>query len=357
MSSYKRGIFTILVSVAVALLSACQSNPNKEDVQLTQQEAIEKFASISPTEGALFFTDNRKDYPFLDTLYVENIIPIVSQCSFDTIKSVFNKIDDTPASDALAPAYNKKKAEYLKQIKQEINENAFAQKQAFVDCIVPTMQIEIDSLLEEDMSNVMDKYSGGLFNWRKIKFWLGTDSEDFIKIWKDNIDNEKYTNCVASYIGSYMDSLEVSRSNYYKDIVGNGDFESNSEVSQATMDLLLAKKCIKEVKNFTEKEKSEMATSFLKDWVAPAVLNALTCGIGKAVALAYDAGNLAYDVKVTLDDIKSEKLDADEVVKYACMENIGFQIRQAYLKYYTERVFKNIDENSKKLYESIEKNL
>lgn len=147
------------------------------------------------------------------------------------------------------------------------------------------------------------------------------------------------------------------RSNYYNDIVGDGEFESDDHVSQATMDLLLAKKCIKEVKKFTEKEKSEMTTSFFKDWVAPAVLGAFTGGVGTAVSWAYDVGNFAYDVKVTIDDVKSQKIESDDVVKYACMENIGFQIRQAYLKYYTERVFKNIDQNSKQLYESISTNL
>lgn len=293
----------------------------------------------------------------MDTLYVENIVPVVGQCSFDTIKAVLKNVDDTPAHAALTPAYDEKRKEYLVQVKQEINENAVVQKQAFVNCIVQAMQMEIDSLLEEDMTEVMDKYSGGMMNWRKLKFFFGTDSEDFAKIWKDNIDNDKYTNCVVSYIDTYLDSLAVLRDNYYKDIVGEGEFESDSRISQATMDLLLAKKCIKEVKKFTEKEKGEMTVSFLKDWVAPAVLGAFTGGVGAAVSWAYDAGNLAYDVKVTIDDIKSQKLDSDEIVKYACMENIGFQIRQAYLKFYTERVFKNIDKNSKQLYESISKNL
>lgn len=345
--------FCIAYLGVILILLSCSGSSQVEGEKLTQQEAIETFASMSPTNGAQFFVDNRKEYPFLDTLYVENIVPVVAQCSFDTIKAVIGNVHDTPASAALAPAYNKKREEYLKQIKQEIDENALAQKQAFVDCIVPAMQIEIDSLLEEDMEKVMDKYSGGFMNWRKLKFWLGTDSKDFEKIWKENIDNDKYTKCVASYIDTYLDSLAILRDRYYKDIVGDGEFESDNQVSQATMDLLLAKKCIKEVKKFTEKEKSEMTVSLLKDWVAPAVLGAFTGGVGTAVAWAYDAGNFAYDVKVTLDDIKSQKIESDDVVKYACMENIGFQIRQAYLKYYTERVFKNIDKNSNQLYESI----
>ena len=58
-----------------------------------------------------------------------------------------------------------------------------------------------------------------------------------------------------------------------------------------------------------------------------------------------------------LSSIIKENVSFEEVIKYACMENIGFQIRQAYLKYYTERVFRNIDENSDKLYNIISENL
>lgn len=344
--------FSILIG-----LSSCSLNSSSEEPYLTPEIAINQLAELSPTEGAQFFVNNREQYPFLDTLYVDNIVPIVGQCSFDTINAVKKCVEKTPADDALSPYYNETREDYLAGLNQEIKENAISQKKAFVDYIVPAMQVEIDSLLEVDMSEVMSKYSGGFMNWRKLKFWFGTGSDDFEKIWNENIDNDKYTECVAKYIDTYLDSLSVQRDNYYKDIVGKGEFESESRISQATMDLLLAKKCVREVKKFTEKEKAEMTTSFLKDWVTPTILGAFTGGVGAAVSWAYDAGNLLYDVKVTIDDIKSQKLDSDEVVKYACMENIGFQIRQAYLKYYTERVFKNIDENSDKLYNSISENL
>ena len=344
--------FSILIG-----LSSCSLNSSSEEPYLTPEIAINQLAELSPTEGAQFFVNNREQYPFLDTLYVDNIVPIVGQCSFDTINAVKKCVEKTPADDALSPYYNETREDYLAGLNQEIKENAISQKKAFVDYIVPAMQVEIDSLLEVDMSEVMSKYSGGFMNWRKLKFFFGTGSDDFEKIWNENIDNDKYTECVAKYIDTYLDSLSVQRDNYYKDIVGKGEFESESRISQATMDLLLAKKCVREVKKFTEKEKEEMTTSILKDWVVPTILGACSGGVGTAVAWAYDAGNFLYDVKVTLDDIKSQKLDSDEVVKYACMENIGFQIRQAYLKYYTERVFKNIDENSDKLYKSISENL
>lgn len=344
--------FSILIG-----LSSCSLNSSSEEPYLTPEIAINQLAELSPTEGAQFFVNNREQYPFLDTLYVDNIVPIVGQCSFDTINAVKKCVEKTPADDALSPYYNETREDYLAGLNQEIKENAISQKKAFVDYIVPAMQVEIDSLLEVDMSEVMSKYSGGFMNWRKLKFWFGTGSDDFEKIWNENIDNDKYTECVAKYINTYLDSLAVQRNNYYNDIIENGDFESETRISQATMDLLLAKKCVREVKKFTEKEKDEMTTSFLKDWVAPTILGAFSGGVGTVVSWAYDAGNFLYDVKVTLDDIKSQKLDSEKVIKYACMENIGFQIRQAYLKYYTERVFRNIDENSDKLYNIISENL
>lgn len=42
------------------------------------------------------------------------------------------------------------------------------------------------------------------------------------------IDNDKYTECVAKYINTYLDSLAVQRNNYYNDIIENGDFESKT---------------------------------------------------------------------------------------------------------------------------------
>ena len=313
----KSKTFFICFIVLVAFSSCNVSSSSTEDIELTPEKAIGKLADLSPTEGAQFFVDNRAQYSFLDTLYTDNIVPIIGQCSFDTIKAVKEVIEDTPANVALFPLYNNARNAYLESLHQEIRNNANSQKKAFVDYMIPAMQVEIDSLLEVDMGEVMSKYSGGFMNWRKLKFFFGTGSDDFEKIWNENIDNDKYTECVAKYIDTYLDSLSVQRDNYYKDIVGKGEFESESRISQATMDLLLAKKCVREVKKFTEKEKAEMTTSFLKDWVTPTILGAFTGGVGAAVSWAYDAGNLLYDVKVTIDDIKSQKLDSDEVVKYA----------------------------------------
>lgn len=153
-------------------LSSCNVSSLSEEPKLTPEDAINSLADLSPTEGAQFFVDNREQYPFLDTLYVENIVPIIGKCSFDTIKAVKEKVGKTPADEALTPYYKSIKNDYLAKLDQEIKENAISQKKAFVNCIVPAMQVEIDSLLEKDMGEVMNKYAGGIMNWRKLKFFL-----------------------------------------------------------------------------------------------------------------------------------------------------------------------------------------
>ena len=69
-------------------LSSCNVSSLSEEPKLTPEDAINSLADLSPTEGAQFFVDNREQYPFLDTVYVEHIVPLIGKFSFDTIKAV-----------------------------------------------------------------------------------------------------------------------------------------------------------------------------------------------------------------------------------------------------------------------------
>lgn len=333
------------------ILTSCGGSSGT--MMLTTQEAMDNFEKLSPIEGAQYLVENHEDFPFLDTLYVDSIMPVVLQCDYYDIKGVLDIIGDSLAGENYAEDLLQIRNDYLEKIHEEVFSTAELQKQTFIDCVLQSMQVEVDSMLNDDMDEVIDKYAGGFMNWRKLKFFFGTDSEKFVELWNKHIDNDKYTECVAKYINTYLDSLADYRNRYYQDVVGEGDFESGNRISQATMDLLLAKKCVKQVKQFTESEKSDITSDVLKDWVAPIVLGAVSGG----ASVVYDVATFAYDMKVTLDDIKSQKIEPEDQLKYICMENIGFQVREAYLKYYTERVLKNIDDNTESLYEQIKKNL
>lgn len=339
----------------IAALTSCSGMFGTSS--LTAQEAMDKFEGLAPIEGAQYLVDHHEEYPFLDTLYVDSIMPVVLQCDYYDIKGVLDIIGDTLAGVSFAEGLQDVRQVYLEKIHDEVFATAELQKQTFIDCVLQSMQVEVDSMLNDDMDEVIDDYAGGIFNWKKLKFFFGTGSDDFVEHWNKHIDNDKYTECVAKYINTYLDSLADYRNRYYQDIVGGGEFESENRISQAAMDLLLAKKCVKQVKQFTESEKSDITADVLKDWVAPAILGAVTGGASTVVTGLYEVSTFAYDMKVTLDDIKAQKVEPEDQLKYICMENIGFQVREAYLKYYTERVLKNIDANTESLYEQIKKNL
>lgn len=343
-------MLAILILVA-AVLTSCGGLLGTEI--LTAKEAMDKFEELSPTEGAQFLMDNHEEYPFLDTLYVDSVMPVVLQCDYYDIKGVIDIVGGSLAGENYTEDLQEVRNDYLEKIHDEVFATAELQKQTFIDCVLQSMQVEVDSMLNDDMDEVIDDYAGGFMNWRKLKFFFGTGSDNFVEHWNKHIDNEKYTECVAKHINIYLDSLADYRNRYYQDVVGEGEFESENRISQATMDLLLAKKCVKQVKQFTESEKSSITSDVLKDWVAPIVLGAVSGG----ASVVYDAATFAYDMKVTLDDIKSQKVEPEDQLKYICMENIGFQVREAYLKFYTERVLKNIDANTESLYEQIKKNL
>ena len=93
---YSSSTKVILFYLSILIgLSSCNVSSSSDESKLTPEDAINSLADLSPTEGAQFFVDNREQYPFLDTLYVENIVPIIGQCSFDTIKAVKEKVKKT----------------------------------------------------------------------------------------------------------------------------------------------------------------------------------------------------------------------------------------------------------------------
>lgn len=140
---------------------------------------MDKFEQLSPIEGAQFLADNREEYPFLDTLYADYVMPVVLETDYYTIRDVLSITGDTFAGESFAEDLQSARDEYLADIQTEILEAADLQKQTFLDCILQGLQIELDSMLDADLDAVMDDYAGGILNWRKLKFLAGTGVNDF----------------------------------------------------------------------------------------------------------------------------------------------------------------------------------
>ena len=63
----------------------------------------------------------------------------------------------------------------------------------------------------------------------------------------------------------------------------------------------------------------------------------------------YDIGTFAYDIKVTIDDIKEEKIEPDDMVVYVCNHDLSYQIDNYYLNKCIERVNAAIVDSNKRL--------
>ena len=111
----------------------------------------------------------------------------------------------------------------------------------------------------------------------------------------------------------------------------------------------LSKSTLKHIQNYTKNQSDKILTDIVKDWITPAVL----AGVSGGVSTIYDIGTFAYDIKVTIDDIKNEKIDPDDMVKYVCNHDLSYQIDNYYLNLCLEKVNVLIIESNHKLYNKI----
>lgn len=351
---------------ALAILPSCSP--------LTPDEAMAKFEELSPIEGAEFLVDNREDTPFLDTLYADYVMPVVLEMDYYTIKNVLRIVGDSLAGESFADDFLQIRYDYLEAIHDEVLEAAEIQKQTFVDCILQCMQVGLDSMLNDDIDQVIDDYAGGILNWRKLKFFAGAGVDDFKKHWGEHIDGHRYTAYLADFVDSYLAQLASCRNEYYHDIITREDFYyiktpfchwwfsrqvdvedflSRNDIEKIYMRFAPGGESIRRVEEFTKSEKSGMLTDAVKDVVAPAVLTAMTCGAYAWVVGAYEVGTLTYDISEAMNEIQSP----EDELKCVCMEDAGTQISESYLKKYVDLVNENIDVNARRLYEQIAMNL
>lgn len=208
--------------------------------------------------------------------------------------------------------------------------------------------MDVDSMLEEDIKKIINDYAGGLFNWRKLAFFFGRNRDDFKDMFWDKFDVDKYTKHIEKHVKAYFDITLQQQNKYCQNIIGKS-FNESMKIEYPEFIVGLSPRTLKHIQTYTHGETKEMTEETIRDWVAPAVLGAMSGGL----SVIYDIGTFAYDIKVSVDDIKAQKLDNDDRLAYVCRNDVAFQIRNYYLDKWTAMVNKAIDNNNKKLYNKI----
>lgn len=355
LQEYIRVLLLLIVIFSLCLFQSCsksQSDIDNINIPFTKEVAMDTFIKLSPDEGAKFYNNKRKDYPFMDSLYNDSILPILKHCNYYELKKTTEQLKDTPYYDTVYKWTKKSRQEYLQSIEHEIEEHNQLQQQTFKSTIIPVIEMDIDSMLEKDVTEIIDNYAGGLFNYKKIFFFFGRNKKDFKKMFWEKFDVDKYTQHIKDHINTYFDTINKKQNKYCKEITGK-EFDEPLNINDPEFVVGLSPRTVKQVEKYTSGEKTEMTTEAIKDWIAPAVIGAASGGL----STLYDIGSFAYDIKNTIDDIKLQKLSNDERLSYICQNDVSFQIRKYYLNQWTKRVIKAIDKNNKKLYTQIEEEL
>ena len=203
-------------------------------------------------------------------------------------------------------------------------------------------------MLEKDLKDTMSKYAGGFLNYKKLNFLFGRDRNEFKQMFWDEFDIEKYQEHISMHIQAYLDTISKRQNNYCKEITGSS-FEEKIVMDNPELKIGLSKSTLKHVQNYTKKQTDEIWTDIFKDWIAPVIL----AGASGGLSTIYDIGTFAYDIKVTLDDIKEEKIDPDDMVRYVCNHDLSYQFSNYYLNHCIEKVNSLINESNHKLFNRI----
>ena len=336
-----------LLGIVCIIFLSCSSN----DI-ITRQSAMASFKELSPKGGAEFYMENYKEYCFMDSLYRDSIMPAVLQCNYFDLDSVYNVLKGTSFNVDIEPVYKERKTELIKQIELEIEENSNKQREVLRLYYLPALEMSIDSMLDDDVDEIMNRYAGGFMNFRKLAFLFGRNRDDFKKIFWENFDTAKYQNQIKNYVESFYFTIKQQQSAYSKDLTGK-DFDYNWSVSIPPFIIGLSQSTLSYVKKYTHQQSDEIIGEAIKDYAVPMVIGAFSGGL----STIYDISSTAYDIKGLVDDIKNTKINDDEMLKYVCSHDLSYQIKKYYIDKWIYQVYEQLEMSNKQLYNHIVINL
>lgn len=340
----------ILSLLLIVLLTISCDNHKKDNDILTQQDAMSFFINNSPERGAIFYNKNRKKYPFLDKLYRDSIYPAITNCNYYELKNIYYTLKDTQFEKDIKILMVNSKGTLLKSISEELNQNMLLEQKIFKEEYMPIIEIGLDSIIHNDIEKIINEYAGGFLNHKKLYFFIGKNSEDFKELWRKNIVYSRYLNYIQVMTTNYLNIISSNKREYLNNVTGR-NITQKFELQIQPETINISENIVNYVKEFTHSEKMEMMKDAIKDWIAPMAIGLLTGGTGAAL---YEMGITGYDIKVTIDDIKKQKLDSNDALMYMCEDDIHTQIKDKCLDSYTKQVMNKIQDINQQTYKLID---
>ena len=338
-----RAIFYLIIAmVGLNIQASCDEYDTDNDLNVS--EAMAYFKENSAVDGASFYMKNRETYPFLDTLYLDSIYPVIASLDYYTMKDVCNIIRNTEAEEVLRINLEEARKPLLGKLKEEILKNEEKEKRIFENNTLEFIRLGLDSMIHADVEDVVDNYNGW-FGWKNIKHYILSDEkEDFMKLWKKYIVVEKYNAYIRQASNEFLTELYDTKKEFIRDVTGLASNQKDS-VDFKPWVFALSDSTMRNVEKYTSGEMYDMTIATLKDYVIPF---AITMASGGTATTFYELAVTGYDVKVTYDEVKNEKPTESEILLYKCESEISRMIDENILEQYRNGVLLKIEDINKK---------
>lgn len=344
-------IFIAVWLLGIIVWSTCKCCPQLfiQEKTITRAEVLDSLSSITPYEGALFYMNNRNNVEFLDSIYEETIIPAMESCDYLELKEVSRVLKKTKYNNTISTWMEAKRPKFLQEINAEIAHNEQVEISAIDNCIIPTLELELDSLIEDNVDDILNSYSGGVFNYRKLAFLVGRDSSKFVSIFDENVDVMGFGKTVSEYARNYMYIISHQQNEYCKALTGN-IFNYKAVFTQPKPVVNLSKNTIGFIQTYTDNEAKGVAVSAVKDFAVPIAIGFVSGG----ASLVYDVATMGYDI---VQAIRNTEVSQEDMAKYLCEQDVVDQIRDIYTTSVRKQLINYIKTSNKLLYKKIEKEL
>lgn len=319
----KRISFTVcLLGIIVWSTYKCCPQLFIQEKTLTRAEVLDSLSSITPYEGALFYVNNRNNVEFLDSIYEETIMPAMESCDYLELKNVGRVLKKTKYNNTISTWMEAKRPKFLKEINAEIAHNEQIEISTIDNYIIPTLELELDSLVENNIDDILNSYSGGVFNYRKLAFFVGRDSSKFVSMFDENVDIAGFGKTVSEYAMNYMYIISHQQNEYCKALTGDV-FKYNAAFTLPKPMVNLSKNTIGYIQTYTDNETKGVVVSAVKDFAAPIAIGFVSGG----ASLVYDVATMGYDI---VQAIRNTEVSQEDIVKYLCEQDVVDQIRDIY---------------------------
>lgn len=272
-------------------------------------------------EATEYYILHRYKNRYMDTLYGEFIFPTMEESDYYYIKDNIDKLEGTPYYPKAEKMMSEFRTELLEMIDYELNTTKQQHIDAYEKNYLPYIKMGMDSLIEASVNDAIEDYCGGILNINKLGLFLGKDANSIY---------EKIRSKTAPEIKEYVDNsnaaycklLNLEMRRYVVDILSTSsefDTDNMNSSSSPAPDLRMSKYTLNYIKDYSEKEKSGMVASGLRDFVAPVAIGCVSGGL----SYAYEGLLLLSDINAAIKEINEAKITPEEIISGLIVSDIS----------------------------------